>query len=179
MTFSRAILQAQAAKVTEALRGYCRCIAQTGALRRGDPTGSSIDFICMTDNPGAVAERCLRQTFQVKLDAYRLSAAMQNGLGLNIWFAKPPVEDIFEPQPSNFEVMLVIHTPTRLYLKDFVRYIHTMGYFLNRDKGLVTADNRKVADTEAGIYDALDLELPHPSRMLEFRPKFIRDTVDF
>ena len=179
MTFSRVILLAHAERVTEALRGYCRRLEVTGALRREEPNGSSIDFVCLTDQPEGVAERCLRHTFRVKLDAYRFSATMQNGLALNIWFARPPVEDIFEPRPSNFEVMQVIHTPTRLYLRDFVRYIHTTGYFLNRDLGLVTPDNRQVAHTEAGIYDALDLEMPHPTRQLEFRPRFVRNTVEF
>ena len=162
-----------------ALQSYCRKIEPTGVLRRGEHSSNAIDFICMTDDPGAVAERVLRHTFRIKLDELRLSTAMQTGLGINIWFARPPVADIFQPIPSNFETMQVIHTPTRFYLKDLVRYVRSTGYFLNREKGLVTADNRQVAYTEAGIYDALDLEMPPPSRMLDFRPKLIRNTAAF
>lgn len=173
MTFSRVLLEAHASKVEEALKGYCRRIERTGALRRGDANGSSIDFICIADDPGAVARRCLRHTYRVHLDHLQLSAAMKNGLVLRIYFARPPKEDIFEPEPSNIEVLQVIHTPTRPYLHDFVKYIRSKDYFLSRDKGLVARDNRTVANTEATIYDCLDLALPHPSRMLEFRPKFI------
>lgn len=103
-----------------------------------------------------------------------LSLTLQTGLVLNLWFARMPGGDLFETRPGNFEVLQVLHTPTRQFLGDFVQHIRAAGFALNRDQGLLAAGNRLVATTEAGIYAALNLELPSPSDQLDFRPKRIR-----
>lgn len=167
-------METQAAQVRAALQGLCQRIEPSGALRRGDSTSSSIDFICLTNDPDAVARRCLRHSFQAKRNEQLLSLSLQNGLGLNLWFARMPSGDLFEPTPGNFEVLQVIHTPTRQYLRDFALHVQRAGFSLNRNEGLVTPDNRRVAWTEAGIYAALNLELPSPLCQLEFRPQNAR-----
>lgn len=179
MTFSRTILEAHAAKIMAALLPYCRRMQVTGALRREDANGSSLDFVCISDDPAAVTRRALKHAFRVKGDDRHLTAALQNGVLLRIWFARPECLDIFEPVPSNFETLLTMHTPTRYYLKDFTRYIQSAGYILNGNRGLITPEGRLVAHTEASIYDALNIELPGMDQLQEFRPKFVRDLVSF
>lgn len=178
MTFSRVIMETQAAQVRAALQGLCQRIEPTGALRRGDPTSSSIDFICLAENPDAVAERCRRHSFLAKRTEQVLSLTLQNGLVLNLWFARMPGGDLFETKPSNFEVLQVLHTPTRQFLGDFVQHIKKAGYFFDGNHGLRTANGQQVAVTEAEIYAELGLELPAPSDQLDFRPKKILPLSD-
>lgn len=166
-------METQAAQVRAALKGFCRRLEPTGALRRGDPTSSTIEFICLAEEKEALVTRCLRNTLLSEHKEQLLSVSFQNGLFLNLWFAQSHGGDLFKPKPGNFEVLQVIHTPTRQYFRDFLQHIRKAGYFFDGNHGLRTADGQQVAVTEAEIYAELGLELPAPSDQLDSRPKRI------
>lgn len=171
MNFPRTQLKETATRILAALHGLCERMEPTGALRRGDPTGSGIEFICQTKNRDAVIERCRRHTYLIESCMERLSVSLQNGLEVRLWFARFQEGDLFERPFDNFGVLQVIHTPTRGYLRAFVQHVTEAGFFLSRYDGLMTLDHRRVSSTEEGIYSALNLKLPSPACRLEFRPQ--------
>ncbi len=179
MIFTRSILESSAEAIRSVLEPYSRMMVPTGPLRRQAATGATIDFIVVADDREKFVARCLERTFLGRRTEWSLAVSLQNGLGLNIWFARPPVEDIFNPRSSNSEVLQVIHTPTPVYLREFLKFVRSRGYRLAGDRGLMADNDRLVSATEAGIYDALDIALPEPERQLVFRPEIVRDAASF
>ena len=154
-----------AEEIREQLYQLCSAITIAGSIRRHEPLCGDIDLVCLaTDSQRAkVRQRCLRRNPKVISDGeHILSIVINNGVRLQVNFAKPTTTDLFAPVPGNWGSILMMRTGPKTFNQEICLKAAKMGFCWKPFVGIVKNNNIIASETEEDIFSALNLTYIQP-----------------
>lgn len=155
-----------AEQVVSELGPMCDRIEIAGSIRRRKQEVGDIDLVILP-KPGqirAIKERCLRNGPSVMADGEVNFLMMVGNVQLDIFFARPAVEDMFAPKPSNFGSLLLCRTGSREHNIWLINQALKAGCHWLPYEG-VQRDGRIVAgETERDIFREIGMDFIPPEK---------------
>lgn len=173
MTFTEAMPIAE--RIRAQLAPMCERIEIAGSLRRQRPNVNDIDLVILpkAGQLDAIKARCEQrckvvkdgeQNYIVRLPVSKAtgghsSILSQDGLQLDIFFARPAVKDLLQTVPGNWGTLLLCRTGSTAHNIFLVEHAKRLGLTWNPYKGVEDADGYVIAsESELEIFQALGLE---------------------
>lgn len=173
MTLARG--QAFAKAIIQVLGKHCRKIEVAGSIRRERPEVNDVDIVLLTDWPSRVIDR-VKQTCTLKTQGQQnVTAIMQDGTQLDLWFTKPDGDDWFVPRPSNWGSVLLCRTGSVAHNAALCAYAQTKGLHFDAYRGLMRGEKVIASKTEEEIYAALGVPFHPPTEREAFNPQLRGD----
>jgi len=147
------------------LHPLCPSIAIAGSVRRHCGLCGDLDIVCLCSDiqRERVRERCLRGNPKIVSNGEQiLSIVINNGVRLQVNFAKPTTKDLFEPTPSNWGSILLMRTGSKDFNKAICLRAASLGCQWKPFKGIVRDGKIVASETEEEIFKALKLKYIQP-----------------
>lgn len=152
-----------AEKIAERLRPRCTRVEIVGSIRRERPEPGDIDLVILTDNREAVRARCLERCQLVTNGDINFVCRLPGGFQLDIFFARGPVTDLFNPQPGNFASLMLLRTGSREHNIFLIERAKLFGLRWDTYRGVLDPEGYVISgDDETSIYNRLDLPFIEP-----------------
>lgn len=152
--------------ISAELHPFCERIEIAGSIRRGRPDCGDIDLVCQP-RPGrfeALLERCDRAGQLVKRGEQYVEFALSSGIQLDLWLAHDGGDDLFDPPPPNFGVLLLARTGSAMHNVWIAQTAKAQGLHFNPHRGLLRGAQVIASAEEADIFRALGLDFIPPER---------------
>lgn len=162
-----------ATRVLTELAPRCVKIEFAGSVRRRCPVCNDIDFVAIPKSREDFRERVMRHcSLAMKSDGVTpigdgdnmLVVNMQNGVQLDIWFAKEARQELFRKIPSNWGTVLLCRTGSKQHNIYLAQLARSMGYQWQTMIGLTQAGNWVAGETEEEIFRALQMPYVEPEK---------------
>lgn len=155
-----------AEKIAGELSGYCNRIEIAGSIRRQRPDCGDIDLVCLPKPGGksAIVERCQRTAMLAKHGEQYVVFRLANGFQLDLWFAQIGGGDMFDPDPSNYGVLLLARTGSAMHNVYIAQQALSLGLHFNPHRGVLRHGKVIASSEEADIFAALDLPFIAPEK---------------
>jgi len=146
--------------VVETLRPLCERIAVAGSIRRRRPSVNDIDLVIepKAGKLAAIKERCQKSKPIVLIDGdlnYQIVLPAPFGIQLDIFFARPAVEDLFAPKPPNWGSILLCRTGSVAHNIWLIDQAKAAGVAWLPYEGVLKDGRIVAAETEEDIFSAI------------------------
>jgi len=149
--------------IVERLRPRCTRLEIVGSIRRGLPDPGDVDLVILTDDREAVKRRCAERCQSVTNGDINCIFRLPGGFQLDIFFARGPVNDLFNPQPGNLASLMVLRTGSREHNIFLIERAKLFGLRWDTYRGVLDPDGYVISgDDETSIYNRLDLPFIEP-----------------
>lgn len=169
MNLTRATSYAE--RIAGELTPMCQQIAIVGSIRRRRPTCNDIDLVILPKDRIAIRQRCLQGGGTATTDgALNLIVQLRSGVQLDIFFARPAEQDLFNVvTPSTWATLLLCRTGSKDFNFWFCRMAEAKGLHWNPYLGLHRKPERETdpwplipCETEAELFRAVGLDYINP-----------------
>lgn len=154
-----------AEQIVDALRPMATRIEISGSIRRQRDVVGDIDLV-IEPRPGqlqAIKKRCLLSSLQVLTDGEQNFLLMINGnVQLDIFFARPAEDDLFNPKPSNFGSLLICRTGSREHNMWLISQAVRHGAAWLPYQGVHKGGRIVAGDTEREVFEAIGVDYVKP-----------------
>jgi len=158
--------RALAERIRDELAPMCARIDIAGSIRRARPVCGDIDIVCLphANQRDAIITRCTRQGTLVKQGQQYVMIELRGGVQLDLWFAHRAGDDLFEPEPNNYGILLLSRTGSAAHNVFLASRAKSLGLHFHPHQG-VTSRGRIVASVEeSDIFRALNLPFIEPEK---------------
>jgi DNA polymerase/3'-5' exonuclease PolX len=153
--------QSLADQVKADVEAHCERIAIAGSIRRQRPKVHDIDFVVVTKND--------LEWLKINERLKRLKAK-PNCAGNSVIKAYFPCQgglfqvDFYRAKPATFGIHLLVRTGSAEHNMWLAGYAHSKGMGLKYSEGLLKDGAVVAGQEEAGVFSALDLACPLPTK---------------
>lgn len=137
-----------------------------GSIRRGRPEVNDIDLVCVPRDQYKLRHRVLRHATPIQDGPQNLLVRLQNGVQLDIFFARPDTRDLIDKRPSNYASILLCRTGPREFNIRLIEQAKTLGLRWNPYEGVfMKVEAREFlvpSDTEHDLFRHLKLDYLEP-----------------
>lgn len=167
------LLHAQcfAEKIVTALAPFCDKIEIAGSIRRGRANVGDIDLVCiprgLQGREGMLA-RCGRGPTARKVKdgeqyvVFEYDFPSGGTVQLDLWFAHSGGGDMFNPDPSNWGMLLLARTGSAMHNVWLAQHAKACGLHFNPHRGILKRDAVIASETEEAIFAALGVAYIRP-----------------
>lgn len=159
--------------MVEELAPFCVRIEIAGSIRRRRAEVGDIDLVCipkgLTGRAGILARcnrapngRMVKEGEQYVVFEYQLPAGFP--LQLDLWFAHQGGSDMFNPDPSNWGMLLLARTGSAMHNVWLAQRAKERGLRFNPHRGILKGDAVLASETEQQIFTALGCSYIQPER---------------
>jgi DNA polymerase (family 10) len=157
--------------IQEQLAPFCEPIEIAGSIRRARPEVNDLDLVLLP-KPGqreTIKARC-RQKCRVVTEGeqnciYELPLAEGRVWQLDLFFARPVIQDLLGSEPGNFGSLLLCRTGSKEHNIYLIEHAKRLGLIWQPYRGVIGTGGRVLAsESEAEIFTALDLAFIPPEK---------------
>lgn len=156
-----------AEQIVGELSPMCARIEIAGSIRRKRPMVGDIDLV-IEPKPGqlrGIKQRCLRGGPMVMADGDLNYLLMLVGnIQLDIFFARPAVQDLLDPRPPNFGSLMLCRTGSREHNIWMIAQAKANGAAWLPYEGVLKAGRIIASETERDIFKALGMDYIPPEK---------------
>jgi DNA polymerase (family 10) len=152
-------------KIVAALQPMCERIAVAGSIRRRRAVVNDIDLVIepKTGQVQNIKGRCEETRAAVLMNGeLNYEVLLPGNIRLDIFFARPVVEDLLDPKPANFGSILLCRTGSRDHNVWLIGEAKRRGVAWLPYEGVMRAGRIVAAETEEEIFRAIGVEYVKP-----------------
>jgi len=147
-----------ATDICDQLLPFCDRIEIAGSIRRHEPLCGDIDLVaqCTVSQRAAVRARCLKSNPEIRQNGdVILSIVLNNGIRVQINFARPTDSDLFGVTPCNWGSIMLCRTGPKEFNQSVCIRAATLGLRWNPFAGIYEHNRIIAGVTEEDIFKAL------------------------
>jgi DNA polymerase (family X) len=161
-----------ATDICDQLIPLCDRIEIAGSIRRQEQLCDDIDLVCQcTDKQrAAVRARCLRANPEIRQSGdCILSIVLNNGIRVQVNFARPTMTELFEETPSNWGSIMLCRTGPKEFNQSICLRAGVLGYHWNPFYGIYERNRLLASETEEDIFHILKWRYIEPINRCRIR----------
>lgn len=157
-------------RVIDALQPFCRRIMVAGSVRRERAHVNDLDVVLIS--AGLDATNLIMERIEQNWDLVTgrrpnpqnvIFRSRKSGFQLDLFFAHPGVEDLYEKIPSNWGAVLLCRTGSKFHNQQLCQHAIGRGLKFAPLRGVMRGEEIIASETEEAIYEALGVPFIDPT----------------